>query len=73
MCIILYVFCQSKGDAMVVYLLLLEEGGCYSYSSNIGDVFINKHAQSIVYGVTNKHHVYSLLECTTIAHILTGD
>ena len=42
---------------------------CYSCMSNIRDALINKHAQSIVYSATNKHHAYSLLECTTIVYI----
>ena len=65
------------------YLFLLEEYGCYDYLfvfvgrgcygciSNIGDAFINKHAQSTVYSVTKKHHACSLLECTTTVYIST--
>ena len=51
---------------MFIYFNLLEEGGCYSCFSNNLNALFSKHAQSIVYSVTNKQYAYSLLECTTI-------
>ena len=54
---------------MVIYLFLLEEGGCYGSISNIGYALINKHAQSVVYRLTNKCHVYSPLECITFVYV----
>ena len=41
----------------------------YSCISNIRDELINKQAQSIAYSVTNKHHAYSQLECSTTEYI----
>ena len=64
--------CQKKGDVMVMYFVLLEEGGCYGCISNISAAFIKKYTQCIAYSATNKHHAFSPLECTNIVYVSTS-